>query len=93
MTSPSLDDVWVRTRSGQAHVLRIERPASLSERLLMRFNGYSTLDRLLTAQERPVALAAVAELVAQGWIEPVVDEQATPTESQWGSMDGLGLAA
>ncbi|MEY2653975.1 MAG: hypothetical protein RLZZ524_1003 [Pseudomonadota bacterium] len=92
MTSPSLDDVWVRTRSGQAHVLRIERPATLAEHLLMRFNGYSTLDRLLTAPERPLALAAVAELIAQGWIEPVVDAQ-TPTESQWGSMDGLGLAA
>jgi hypothetical protein len=89
MTSQSLAVVYARTRAGQNQVLLMDRATTLAEHLLMRLNGYSPLERLLTAAERPHAAAALGELLMQGWIEPVRDEHAVPAESQWGSMDGL----
>ncbi len=94
MSPTSPEDVFVRTRAGQAQVLRTDRATTLAQHLLMRFNGYSPLALLLTDEERPLATAALAELLAQGWIERAVPEDAhAPTESQWGLIDGLGLAA
>ncbi len=92
MTFESLAVVYARTRAGQSQVLRMERASTLAEHLLMRVNGYSPLERLLSAAERvesQAAQSALAELLRQGWIEAVRDEQTAPIESQWGSMDGL----
>ena len=86
MTSTSLEGVYARTHSGHAQVLRTEPSGRLSQRLLMRVNGYSPLERLLTHEEQAQALDAVDELVAKGWIEPVHADTSAPTESQWGSL-------
>lgn len=92
MTFESLAVVYARTRAGQSQVLRMERARTLAEHLLMRVNGYSPLERLLSAAERvdsQATQAALAELLGQGWIEAVRDEQTAPIESRWGSMNGL----
>lgn len=89
MTTSRLSVVYARTRAGQAHVLGTERPGTLTERLLMRLNGYTPLERLLSAAEQAQADGALDELLRQGWIEPVRDDAAAPSESQWGSIDVL----
>ncbi len=89
MTTSNLEEVYARTRAGHAQVLRTEAAQQLSQRLLLRVNGYSPLERLLTREEQQQALAAVDELVSQGWIEPVDHDPSAPIASQWGALGGL----
>ncbi|RZS52287.1 hypothetical protein [Sphaerotilus mobilis] len=89
MTPNRLEQVFARTRSGQVQVLRTERVTTLAQHLLMRFNGYSPLAMLVRGDEQTQALAALDELLAQGWIEAVVADEGAPTESQWGSIGAL----
>ncbi|MGY0193956.1 hypothetical protein ACWA7J_02660 [Leptothrix sp. BB-4] len=93
MTQTRLEAVYARSRTGQSQALLTGRATTLAERLLLRLNGYSPLAMLVTAAEQPFVAQAVEELLDQGWIEAVLEDDAAPAESQWGAIDTLGLAA
>ena len=74
----SLSLVLRRSRSGQSVSWGAGVLPPLHERLLMRLNGYTTLEDLLHESESPAQmLEAVTQLLARGLVEPV-EEQDDP---------------
>jgi hypothetical protein len=74
----SLSLVLRRSRSGQSVSWGTGALPELHERLLMRLNGYTTLEDLLHESESPEQmLGAVAALLERGLVEPI-EEQDDP---------------
>ncbi|MDP4302084.1 hypothetical protein [Leptothrix discophora] len=93
LQSLDLDGVYARTLAGRAQVLRLERPTSLAQHLMLRLNGYTPLREIVTREEEPLVPQALQELLQAGWIEVVRPASDEPTESQWGSLGQMDLAA